>query len=207
MLNHAAGRRIGLLGGSFNPAHDGHRFISRLALEHLGLDEVWWMVAPQNPLKPVAGMAPFKERLAAARRFATSSAIVVTGIEQELGTRYTADTIKRLQTRAPSARFVWLMGADNLSTVHRWRHWQSIFERVPVAVFDRSPYSFSCLASRAAVRYRRHRLPAWRAKSLAVQAPPVWTFVLGPRHPASATAIRQGDRRFGFAGQDDGTTS
>jgi len=206
LLVRAAGRRIGLLGGSFNPAHDGHRFVSRLALERLDLDEVWWLVAPQNPLKPLAGMAPFEERLERARAFAQTSQVVVTGIEAGLHTRYTADTLTKLQRRAPTARFVWLMGADNLATIHRWRHWEAIFESVPVAVFDRSPYSFSCLASRAAVRFRRHRLPAWRARALAETAPPVWTFVLGPRHPASATAIRGGDTRFGHAGREDDAT-
>ncbi|MBT5432281.1 MAG: nicotinate-nucleotide adenylyltransferase [Rhodospirillaceae bacterium] len=203
LLNHAAGRRIGLLGGSFNPAHEGHLFISRLALERLFLDEVWWLVAPQNPLKPLDDMAPFEERLRRTDEFADHPGIIVTGLERDLGTRFTVDTIARLQIRAPQTRFVWLMGADNLATIHHWHRWQEIFESVPVAVFDRAPYSFSCLASRAAVRYRRHRLPASRARALADVAPPVWTFVLGPRHPASATAIRAGDRSFGFAGQDD----
>ena len=192
-----------MLGGSFNPAHDGHLFVSRVALERLDLDEVWWLVSPQNPLKTTAGMAPFAARLKAARSFVDLPNVVVTGLEQDLGTRYTADTVTQLQRRCHGTRFVWLMGADNLTSVHRWRHWETIFERVPVAVFDRSPYSFSCLASRAAVRFRRHRLRTWRARGLVDTTPPVWTFILGPRHPASATAIRAGDTRFGHAGETD----
>jgi len=163
-------------------------------------------VAPQNPMKPLEGMASLEGRLAAAKQYTRGLDIVVTGIERELRTRFTADTIQRLQIRAPHARFVWLMGADNLATVHRWHRWQTIFKSVPVAIFDRSPYSLSSLASRAAVRFRRYRLPALRAQVIADCEPPVWAFVLGPRHPASATAIRAGDRRFGFAGQDDGPT-
>ncbi len=156
-------------------------------------------MAPRNPLKTPEGMAPFEDRLAGAERFAQGPGIVATGIERDLGTRFTADTIERLLVRAPRARFVWLMGADNLETAHRWRRWRTIFDSVPVAVFDRSPYSRSCLASRAAVRFRRCRLPVPKARTLADAEPPAWVFVPGPRHPASATAIRAGDRRFGFA--------
>ena len=162
-------------------------------------------MAPRNPLKAPEGMAPFEERLAAAERFARAPGVVATGIERELGTRFTADTIGRLRERAPRARFVWLMGADNLATVHRWSRWRTIFENVPVAVFDRSPYSRSCLTSRAAVRFRRHRLPVLKAGALADTEPPAWIFFPGPRHPASATAIRAGDRRFGFAERNDGS--
>ncbi|MDA0220828.1 MAG: nicotinate-nucleotide adenylyltransferase [Proteobacteria bacterium] len=195
-----------MLGGSFNPAHEGHVFVSRLALDRLRLDAVWWLVAPQNPLKPVHGMMPFARRLQAARAFVDDPGIRVTGIEAALGTHYTCDTLRRLKARAPAARFVWLMGADNMATIHRWHRWHEIFTTVPVAVFDRAPYSFSCLASRAAIRFRAFRLDQDKALTLARRPPPVWTYVMGPRHPASASAIRAGDTTFGHARQDDGNT-
>lgn len=163
-------------------------------------------MAPQNPLKPVKGMMPFAKRLKAARAFVEDPRIHVTGLEASLGTRYTCDTLRRLKARAPAARFVWLMGADNLATIHRWHRWSEIFTTVPVAVFDRAPYSFSCLASRAAIRFKAFRLDQNKALTLANRNPPVWTYVMGPRHPASATAIRAGDTTFGHARQDDGNT-
>ena len=135
------GLTIGLFGGSFNPAHSGHLDLSLAALRHLGLDYVWWLVSPQNPLKPVNGMAPFAERFAGARAIARHPRLIVTDIETSLGTVYTAQTLRRLAARFPRLRFVWLMGADNLATIHRWRDWQDIFERVGVAVFDRPSYS------------------------------------------------------------------
>lgn len=167
---------------------------------------MWWLVSPQNPLKARAGMLPFPRRLAAARRFVDDPRIEVTGLEARLGTRYTCDTLIRLRQRAPRAHFVWLMGADNMATIHRWHRWPEIFATVPVAVFDRAPYSFSCLASRAAIRFRASRLDQHKAMTLATRQPPVWTYIMGPRHPASATAIRAGDTTYGFARQDDGTT-
>jgi len=151
-------------------------------------------------------MAPFATRLKAARRFVDDPRIHVTGLEGTLGTSYTCDTLIRLQRRAPRARFVWMMGADNLATVHRWHRWPEIFAMVPVAVFDRAPYSFSCLASRAAIRFKASRLDESKAQTLAGRPPPVWTYVMGPRHPASASAIRAGDTTYGFARQDDDAT-
>jgi nicotinate-nucleotide adenylyltransferase len=118
--------RIGLLGGSFNPAHGGHRRISLFAAQALGLDAVWWLVSPGNPLKPKAGMAPLAARLASARKQARRASIVPTAIERELGTRYTIDTLRKLQQRFPQHRFVWLMGSDNLAQFHRWRSWRDI---------------------------------------------------------------------------------
>ena len=204
MASAGRARRIGLLGGSFNPAHDGHLFIARLALAKLNLDRVWWLVAPHNPLKPLAGMAPFEQRLERARRFAAGERrIWVTGLERALATRCTAATLRRLAERCPHARFLWLMGADNLAGMHRWRRWAEVFATTPVAVFDRAPYSLRCLASPAAIRFRRHRLPARQVAALAQRRPPAWVFLAGPRHPASASAIRAGCRRFGFAGQSE----
>jgi nicotinate-nucleotide adenylyltransferase len=183
-------RRVGLLGGSFNPAHEGHRHVSLAALRALGLDEVWWLVAPQNPLKPVAGMAPLAERVASARAVAAHPRLRVSAIETHFGTRFTADTIATLTERFPRTRFVWLMGADNLAQIHRWRSWRRIFMTVPVAVLDRSPYSYKALAGKAARRFAWSRVPARRAAGLAEAAKPVWAFLHQRRHPASASAIR-----------------
>ncbi|CAK0753761.1 putative nicotinate-nucleotide adenylyltransferase [Azospirillaceae bacterium] len=185
-----AGRRIGLLGGSFNPAHDGHRHISLFALKALGLDQVWWLVSPHNPLKPVAGMAPLSDRLAGAQAWADHPRIVISDLERRLGTRYTADTLACLARRFPRTRFVWLIGADNLSQLPRWRRWPEIFLRVAIAAFNRPPYSIKALASRAAQRFRRNRLPEARARRLAKAPLPAWSYLGTPAHPASATAIR-----------------
>jgi nicotinate-nucleotide adenylyltransferase len=185
-----ARRRVGLLGGSFNPAHEGHRHISLQALKRLKLDEIWWLVSPQNPLKPVKDMAPLKDRLAQARAIAGKSRIKVSDIETRLGTRYTADTIAALQRQFPRLNFVWLMGADNLAQISRWDRWQSIFNAVPIAVFDRPAYSLSALNAKAAQRYARRRVAAEQAGELAVLPPPAWTFIRSRLHPASATQIR-----------------
>jgi nicotinate-nucleotide adenylyltransferase len=182
--------RIGLLGGSFNPAHAGHIHISREALRRLRLDAVWWLVSPQNPLKPTAGMAPLAKRIAAARRLAASvSQVIVTDLEQRLGTTRTLDTLHRLQRRYPAARFVWLMGADNLAQMPRWWRWPEIYARVRVAVFDRSPYSYAALSGAAALRLAQARVSATR---LLDTPPPAWSWCPIRRHPASATAIRTG---------------
>jgi nicotinate-nucleotide adenylyltransferase len=182
-------RHIGLLGGSFNPAHEGHRHVSLEALKRLGLDEVWWLVAPQNPLKPVVGMAPLSARLAAATTFARHPHIRVLAIERDLGTRYTADTIAALQAIYPAQRFVWLMGADNLAQIRHWRRWRSIFARLPIAVFARPTYCRRALAELAAQRFARARI-APPARRFARLAPPAWVFLPVKLDPSSATAIR-----------------
>ena len=194
-------RRIGLLGGSFNPAHEGHLFVSHVARRQLGLDEVWWLVAPHNPLKPVHGMLSFPERLQRARTFAKGTRISVTGLEADLGTHFTVDTVACLRRRAPLCQFAWLMGADNLAGIHLWKHWQRLFAMIPIAVFDRAPYSLTSLTGRAAIRYRRCRIQGHLARSLVLRRPPVWALIAGHRHDASATAIRSGDVRFAFADQ------
>lgn len=190
-----AGLRIGLLGGSFNPAHAGHRHISLYALKALGLDQVWWLVSPQNPLKSTRGMASLPERMTEARRVARHPRIQVTAIERDLGTRYTADTLAELKRRFPRTRFVWLMGADNLRQIPRWRHWTRIFRLVPVAVLARPTYSMNALGGIAAQRYARRRVKEHRAKGLAGQTTPAWIFLRNPLHPASATAIRRARAR------------
>jgi nicotinate-nucleotide adenylyltransferase len=183
-------RRIGLLGGSFNPAHDGHRDISLGALAYLGLDEVWWMVSPQNPLKPVKGMASFAERMAAAKAIADHPRIRVTDIEARLGTQFTADTLRKLVTRFPSCRFVWLMGADNLAQISSWRDWTRIFHLTPIAVFDRPTYTMKALTALAARRFQRARRKETALKMLAATPAPAWVFVHHRLNPISATAIR-----------------
>ena len=185
------GARIGLLGGSFNPAHGGHRHICEEALQRLGLDEVWWLVSPQNPLKPRRGMASLSDRLASASRaIGGHPRLFATDIERIMGTLYTADTLAVLTRRLPRVRFVWLMGADNLAQIARWDRWTEIFESVPIAVLDRPSYSMSALYAKAAERYRDGRLAESAARRLAEAEPPAWVFLHQPQDPRSATRIR-----------------
>jgi len=186
-----ANRRIGLLGGSFNPAHDGHRYISIEALKRLGLDEVWWLVSPQNPLKSESGMAPFAQRLEYARQIVRHPRIRVSAIEAEMGTRYTANTLESLVQRYPAAKFVWLMGADNLVQISAWRDWSKIFRTVSIAVFARDSYDSKALSARAASCFRFAQLPASTAGRLADAAPPAWLFLRIRPHPATETDLRQ----------------
>jgi nicotinate-nucleotide adenylyltransferase len=189
--------RIGLLGGSFNPAHGGHRAISLMALERLRLDQVWWLVSPQNPLKPVAGMAPLGERLAGAARFARHGRIRALDIEARLGTVYTVDTVAALRRRFAGVDFVWLMGADNLSQLPAWRDWQRLFRLLPIAIFNRPTYADKALSGLAARRYRRYRIPEREAPRLPGRRPPAWVFIPGIRNRASATALRNAGRGTG----------
>lgn len=187
--------RVGLLGGSFNPAHAGHRHIALLALKLLSLDEVWLLVSPQNPLKPVAGMAPLAQRLASARAATgTDPRLRACALETQLGTVYTADTLGLLRLRFPQTRFVWLMGADNLAQLGRWARWERIFAAVPVAIFARGPYSARTLATKPAQRFRYCRSGAQGARRLSAKTPPAWVFLHIRRHPASSTAIRSLNR-------------
>ena len=184
-------RRIGLLGGSFNPAHGGHLHISLLALQRLDLDEVWWLVSPQNPLKSVRGMAPFAKRLAGAAALAKGhQRIKVSAIEAALGTVFTADTIQALRRRFPHTHFVWLMGGDNLTQLPRWQHWEEIVEAVPIAVFDRPQTALKALAGKAAKRYAKARVAAQATRRLPGMQPPAWVFIHAKLDPSSATAIR-----------------
>ena len=191
MADDLDGRRIGLLGGSFNPAHAGHLHISHAALEVLGLHALWWLVSPQNPLKPERGMAPFETRLEAARALVDDPRIEVSDMERGLDTRYTADTVAALIARYPSAAFVWVMGADNLAQIEHWKDWTAIFDALPIAVFDRPTYSDDALACQAAKRFAAYRLAPGRAGELAAQAPPAWVFIQGKLNSASATGIRE----------------
>ncbi|WP_121115598.1 nicotinate-nucleotide adenylyltransferase [Croceibacterium ferulae] len=188
----------GLLGGSFNPAHGGHRRISLFAKHALGLDEVWWLVSPGNPLKPRAGMAPLATRCRSARAQARRAPIVVTAIERELDTVFTADTLAALLRRYPRRRFVWLMGADNLAQFHRWRQWRRIARQMPIAVIARPGYDGAAIASPAMAWLRRYRLPATSlrdAKSRCRRewsAPALIELRFDP-DPRSATVVRLSD--------------
>ena len=188
--HHRRVRRVGLLGGSFNPAHDGHLFVSRQAMKRLDLDAVWWLVSPQNPLKSAAGMAPLEQRMDRAMAVARDPRVGVTDIENDLGTFYTIDTLTRLTDMFPATRFVWLMGADNLAGMDRWRGWQDIFRLVPIAVFDRPTYSLKASAARAARRFERARVPANKAHRLAWMKPPAWVFLRTGWNPRSSTRLR-----------------
>jgi nicotinate-nucleotide adenylyltransferase len=183
--------RVGLLGGSFNPAHDGHRAISLAALRAFGLDQVWWLVSPQNPLKPEHGMAKLADRIAAARRAARHPRIKVTDLERRLGTRYTVDTARRLMRQPGGVRFVWLMGADNLLQLPRWRRWIEFLQLMPIAVLDRQTAT-PALAGKAARRFAAARRDPLAARHIADMNPPAWAFLAIRRHPTSATAIRRG---------------
>lgn len=182
--------RIGLLGGSFNPAHPGHLHAAHAALRRLGLDQVWLLVSPGNPLKPRSGMAPLAERLAGARAIADGRRVLATAIEADLGTRFTFDTARALRRRFPRARFVWLLGADNLIQLPRWRRWCDLAASVPIAVVARPGSVRAALAGKAARRLQSARRPVHEALVLADRAPPAWLFLPVRPHPGSATALR-----------------
>ncbi len=186
------GRRIGLLGGSFNPAHRGHLEISRAALDRLGLDQVWWLVSPQNPLKSERGMAPLAQRLTGARRLARGPRLRAGALESVLDTVYSADTVTALARLFPRCHFVWLMGADNLVQISAWKDWETIFRTLPVAVFDRPSYSLGALAAPAARCFAGQRLPEAAARGLAGRTPPAWVFIHQRPNPQSSTRIRAG---------------
>jgi len=182
--------RVGLLGGSFNPAHEGHRHVAELAARWLGLDQVWLLVSPGNPLKPQAGMAPFACRLKGARRIADGRRVLASGIEADLRTRYTVDTMRLLTRRFPRVRFVWIMGADILAELPRWRRWTDIARRLPFAVLPRRNYNARALAGQAAHRLRAGRRRP-REASLLPGTAPGWVFLPVRQNPVSATAIRR----------------
>lgn len=183
-------RRIGLLGGSFNPAHEGHRHVSLEALRRLGLDEVWWLVSPQNPLKSGDGMELLATRLARAKQVARHRRIKVEAPELLLGTRYTLDTVQALQRLYPRARFVWLMGADILPQLVHWQGWRDLFATLPIAAFARPGWSYAALQSAAPRVFARYRLGIEDARALATCEPPAWCFIPSRLDGHSATAIR-----------------
>lgn len=187
----APGLRVGLFGGSFNPAHDGHRLASLTALRRLQLDRVWWLVTPGNPLKNNATLPSLAERIRQAESVAGHARIDVTGVEAMLRTRYTADTLRALKRRCPGVNFVWIMGSDNLAGFHRWNEWRAIARMMPIAIIDRPGSTHSAMASPAANWLSRWRLPESRAASLPRMRPPAWVFLHGKRSNLSSTMLRK----------------
>jgi nicotinate-nucleotide adenylyltransferase len=185
-----SGQHIGLLGGSFNPPHVGHLSISEIARRSLGLDAVWWLVTPGNPLKDHTDLATLATRLAACHALVQHRPIKVTALEAHLTTPFTAATLAFLKVRHPSVRFTWIMGADCLATFHRWQQWRQIFETVPIAVIDRPGWHLKALAGPAARTFAARRLPETQARRLKRSAPPAWTFLTGRLNASSSTALR-----------------
>lgn len=190
--------RIGLLGGSFNPAHAGHRHVAQVALRALRLDAVWLMVSPGNPLKPARGMAPFAQRLASARAIAAPPRIIASDVEASIGTRITWQTLERLRIRFPRVEFVLIIGADNLVQLPLWNRWRRLAAGTRLAVLPRPGSTRQALSGRAAAVLRRHRRRAGAMFAPATHAP--WCFVAAPVHSASATAIREQWRELPVSG-------
>jgi nicotinate-nucleotide adenylyltransferase len=187
---HAPGARIGLFGGTFDPAHDGHFFASLIALRRLGLDRVWWIVTPGNPLKEADGLTPLAERVAAARAIARDRRIAVVDFEAAIGARYTFEALHYLRRRCPGARFVWIMGADNLASFHRWRRWREIAESIAIAVVDRPGSTLKAARSPAGHWLAPYRISEAQASLLPSLKPPAYIFLHGPRCSLSSTALR-----------------
>ena len=190
----APGMRIGILGGSFNPPHQGHFDISIIALKRLGLDQVWWLVSRPNPLKDTKTVPSRKKRVAAAKEIARHPRIAVTGFDGVRRSAFTIDILAELTQRFPNVHFVWLMGADNLADFHRWRAWQQLFELTPIVVFDRPGFRHKAMAGKAAQRYARFRKDESDARGIPVMEAPAWTLLGHPLSSASSTALRIAER-------------
>jgi nicotinate-nucleotide adenylyltransferase len=193
---HSPGMRIGLFGGTFDPPHAAHRAACLIAMKRLNLERVWWLVTPGNPLKDSRGLAPLEERIAAAQALAHHPRICVTGLEADIGAHYTYDTMRYLFGRCPGVRFVWIMGADNLRTFHRWQKWRAIAAMVPIAVIDRLGPSLYATAGSAGQALARYRLPDSQAMLLADRSPPAWIYLHGLKSPLSSTALRAARAEF-----------
>ncbi len=187
----APGMRIGLLGGSFNPPHEGHALVTRLALRRLRLDRVWWLVTPGNPLKSLTGLAALKARVEAARRLDVGPRVVVSDIEAQIDSRFTYHTLQWLKRRAPTVHFVWIMGADNLRQFHRWRRWRAMADLAPIVVVDRPGSTLSAVSGRAGAALAPWRKPERDATRFAVMRPPALLFLHGRRSNLSSTALRR----------------
>ncbi|MTH96352.1 nicotinate-nucleotide adenylyltransferase [Roseibium sp. RKSG952] len=194
-LPHAEpGNRIGLFGGSFNPPHSGHALVASTVMKRLGLDQVWWLVTPGNPLKDHSELAPLEMRIHMTSALADHPRMKVTAYESVIGTPYTARTIEMLRVIRPSLRFVWVMGADNLASFHKWQNWRSILDLVPVAIVDRPGASLSVLSAPMAQAYEKHRLPEEDAALLPDMKPPFWTFLHTQLDENSSTHLRKRGR-------------
>ncbi len=183
------GQTIGLLGGSFDPPHAGHAHITREALKRFGLGTVWWLVSPGNPLK-AHGPAPMARRLEAAAQVMQHPRVFITDVESQIGSRYTAQTLRALRAARPGARFVWLMGADNLAQFDEWQDWQEIMQSVPVGVLARPGMRTAARNSKAARIYAAHRLPSRQSQRLAMMQAPAWCFINVPMQAISSTQLR-----------------
>lgn len=187
-----AGQRVGVMGGSFNPPHDGHLIVARTALRRLRLDQLWWLVTPGNPLKAHDGLAPLEQRVAACQSLAGDDPhMIVTAFEAQLGSAFTAETLQFLKRRLPAVRFVWVMGADNLAHFHRWQNWRGIAAMMPIAVVDRPEWRLRALAGPAAQALRDAQVPEAAAAGLAAMAPPAWTFLTSKLSGLSSTDLRR----------------
>lgn len=186
-----SGQRVGIMGGSFNPPHAGHAIVAETAVKRLGLDQLWWVVTPGNPLKSNGQLPPLDARIEAARKLARGPRMKVTGFEADLGTPYTAATLAFLRRRFPGVCFVWVMGADNLATFDRWQHWRTIAAAMPVAVVDRPGWRLKALARPAGGAMVATRVPESHAKQLCHQPAPAWTFLTSRLSGLSSTALRQ----------------
>lgn len=185
------GQRIGLFGGSFNPAHQGHRAVALYALKTLDLDWVWWLVSPQNPLKDPRETGEYATRLAHTRRVAKHPRFVVSDIERQLGSRTTAETLHGLRRVFRRGHFVWIMGADSFASLHLWHHWLDIPMTLPIAILARPGFSLRALGGPAATRFDNDQVPIEQAATLVTRKPPAWCFIPMPLRPESSTAIRE----------------
>ena len=184
------GQRIGIMGGTFNPPHDGHRIVAETAVKRLGLDQLWWVVTPGNPLKANGALPSQTERMAACRKFARGPKMKITGFEADLGTPYTAATLAFLKVRHPGVHFVWVMGADNLASFDRWQHWRQITRMMPIAVVDRPGWRLKAMAKTASQILGPCRLPEAQAGQLASRRPPAFVFLTSRLSPLSSTKLR-----------------
>ncbi len=193
-LDLSPGMAVGLFGGSFNPAHDGHAHVAETAMRRLGLDRVVWLVSPQNPLKDARDSAPLAERMASAQAAAalaaSGPAMIVSDFETRAGTQWTIDTLRALTARHPGVRFVWLMGSDNLASFHRWRGWTDIMRMMPMAVIARPGSLLESRAAPAARRFAGHRISSREARLLPDRTAPAWTYLRAPLNPRTSTALR-----------------
>lgn len=185
------GLKVGLLGGSFNPAHEGHRLVSLMALRQMQLDQVWWLVSPQNPLKSASDMAPLNTRMKSATECASHPRIMVTDIESHLQTRFSVDTVNTLKELYRDIHFVWLMGADNMIQLPRWARWRKLVESVPLAIYPRPGFNLKARLSPAATTYRSSWVDPSDAALVPRLAAPALCFLEGPQNPISATQLRR----------------